>query len=394
MSEDSGFSFFSICGPNNLYDRHFYVRDTFIYAGDRFGGLWLNTTGIGAPSPMVVQPPQVISACEPAVDSILLTFFDSCNNLGATLIEASVTGSPQFTLDAGTIPRRIQTAEPVRIRFTPDMNSSGDTAHINLRLKLGWKTFDTTVAVIGRIGSQEQLMLTPILTKDRAGVNEVTMLEVRSDKDVMGKGLERIEFDLELNTDVLGVANYNSTYGNITVGADQRIGKTNRIPITITGTDISINANTPLVTFTLQPFVSDTMQTDITVTNVRLNGGDADYERCTLSAEGSGASFTLAAICGDSLLSKLLDGKRLADILWLRPNPTRGDVEVSYRSERDGVIRFDIIDDLGRIIASQQIESQTGIHTYTLPLTGISNGSYYLRLTTGTTTSTARFVKQ
>jgi hypothetical protein len=102
----------------------------------------------------------------------------------------------------------------------------------------------------------------------------------------------------------------------------------------------------------------------------------------------------LAAICGDSLLSKLLGGKRLADILWLRPNPTRGDVEVSYRSERDGVIRFDIIDDLGRIIASQQIESRTGIHTYTLPLTGISNGSYYLRLTTGTTTSAARFVKQ
>src|SRR5688572_20164876 len=50
MSLDSGKTFTSMCGPVNFEDTRFYVRDTFIYAGDKYGGLWLNSTGIGSNS--------------------------------------------------------------------------------------------------------------------------------------------------------------------------------------------------------------------------------------------------------------------------------------------------------------------------------------------------------
>jgi hypothetical protein len=153
MSDDSGKTFTSICGPTNSEDTRFYVQDTLIYAGDKYGGLWLNTTGIGSNSMPILSKPQVeITAknCRLIEDTLTFTFFDSCNGRQATLLDASVTGSSRFQPITGQIPRTIQPDDTIRISYLPDTNStSTDSALLHLRFTLGWKEFDTVVTVIG-----------------------------------------------------------------------------------------------------------------------------------------------------------------------------------------------------------------------------------------------------
>jgi hypothetical protein len=92
MSEDSGITFHSICGPANNEDTKFYVRDSFIYAGDNHGGLWLNTTGIGSNSKPQLSETKIsapaLLGCKKFDSVITFTFFDSCSNYQATLLSA------------------------------------------------------------------------------------------------------------------------------------------------------------------------------------------------------------------------------------------------------------------------------------------------------------------
>jgi hypothetical protein len=153
MSDDSGKTFMSLCGPKNEVDTKFFVRDSFIYAGDKYGGLWLNTTGIGSNSVPILSKSNVILLahnCSDIFDTITFTLFDSCNGRQATLLDASLNGSTKFSLNSGLVPRSIHPDDTLAIQYKPTSDLAEDTAIIQLRFKLGWKEFDTLITLIGK----------------------------------------------------------------------------------------------------------------------------------------------------------------------------------------------------------------------------------------------------
>ena len=153
MSTDSGNTFYSICGPINDEDTKFYVRDSFIYAGDKQGGLWLNTTGIGSNStPELSLGNRLIlqtTDCKAKDSIITVSFFDSCNGIQAKLLDASIPGTSNFSLIAPfNTPRTLHPNDSIIIHYDP-LALVSDSASLHLRFHLGWKDFDTVVQLIG-----------------------------------------------------------------------------------------------------------------------------------------------------------------------------------------------------------------------------------------------------
>ncbi|MEI8134960.1 MAG: hypothetical protein WCH46_07765 [bacterium] len=207
-SSDSGITFHSICGPVNRVDTRFYVRDTFIYAGDKYGGLWLNTTGIGSNSTpqlstlSISAPPLLL--CENFDSALTFTFFDSCNNIQAKLLSAVMTGSPSFTFSsASAIPRTIHPEDSLVISYDPQ-SSLPDTAELHLRFHLGWKDFDTTIHLFGagRIPKENVRFVASSPTYSAIAGQGVSV-SYASDKNISARNLDSISFDLIFDGDVL-----------------------------------------------------------------------------------------------------------------------------------------------------------------------------------------------
>jgi photosystem II stability/assembly factor-like uncharacterized protein len=598
MSKDSGVTFNSICGPPQLEaDTKFFVVDTFIYAADGYGCLWLNTSGIGSNSKPILSQSSVSltsSVCSSKEKLVTFTLFDSCNGKHAQLLDANITGSSDFSIISGASSRIIKTDDSLVINYAPS-DLTDDFAVIHLRFKLGWKIFDTTVALTGKptfsreklianfttdtvtaincsnyaariyftvqdtclnqyarldtilvsgskafwgqssiqyprsthaddvfhftftprkygadtafvtlwfsfegitfdttvslIGIYEpslaslQLILSDTLLLASAGCdssndvlyfslddsctgqsgnlvsvaipspdfkinsssfpasdslvvtytgsgNERTPMLlhfsiggydydtivyllgtgsgqrdsvafiasltnnnvpaekaieylVTPSKAVSGKNLSEMAFDVILDEDLLEVRGVSAPSG---LGlSDVKTAQPNGVVthhITLTGTDIALDPASPIIKFDLFTYITDTKSTPIALSNLKLNGFDPDYERCTLSATSQDMTFTLALLCGDRTIVDFMRHGRIAlDITSIRPNPTRDEVTVEIVAE--GAVTIGIYDALGKLVQTFDAGRIPALRTLVLPVDKLSSGSYVMRVSSG-----------
>jgi hypothetical protein len=391
MSEDSGYSFHSICGPSNYIDTRFYVCNNFIYAGDKQGGLWLNTTGIGSNStPQLsitkINTPALLQ-CQKFDSLISFTFFDSCANTQAKLVSALISGSNNFSFSSpSVIPRTIHPNDSLIISYNP-INSKPDTAQLHLRFHLGWKDFDTTIWLFGagRI-PKENVKFIPSLSQSAAWAGTITDLYVMPDKAISGKGLQSISFDLNYNADLLDESSRVFSTGIpgavITVGTESpsqtRHGAS--LPVTITGTNLALDPKLPIADIKFEAMVTDTTFTQITMTNLKLNGGDPNYANCVLSADSPDTSFTLIPACGDSILRGYLRTGKVLDIISIRPNPAQDELEIDLRSAMKQDALIEIFDALGAKVFTDMRNIISGINSIHLDTKGLSGGMYLVRV--------------
>lgn len=398
MSEDTGKSFFSICGPKNEVDTKFFVRDSFIYAGGKDGGLWLNTTGIGSNSAPILSHPSIAMQTADCINidtMITFTFFDSCNGRHAQLLEASVSGSPSFSL-SGASPRIIHANDSLGIHYQWS-TSPNDTGKINLRFKLGWKEFDTTVTLFGKAIQKENIVLQSSLTRFSAKAGDGTELLIKPDKAAVNKNLSEIDFTLTYNSDVLDGISPSTDIPGAAIILDpiSTSGRYTIQPITITGANMSLDPAKAIARLSFKAMLSDSISSPLRVSDVRLNKGDADYERCTLSATSDSAAFNLEFLCGDKILVDHLRGNKLNfSIISLRPNPASNVLEVEVNSLADQNAEVEIIDATGHVVLSKAEKLSVGRKVLKVDISDISSGSYVLRLRSGDDVVTEKFVKQ
>lgn len=401
MSSDSGVTFSSICGPSTRGDTKFFVRDSFIYAGDKQGGLWLNTTGIGSNSRPILSDTIVqmrSSSCTTTDTLIRFTMFDSCNGRQAQLVRASLSGSPRFSIVSGDDPRTIVTEDSLRIKFDPQsVNVSNDSAQLHLRFKLAWKEFDTIVTVIGNVDLKESLSFLATLTRPSVKAGDTTELRVLPDKAITNKNLTEIHFDVTLNADVLEpLTNYTTEIpdATITMGNPSPIGKLSRYPFVLTGNNMTLDPTQAILNLPMRSYLSDTTITTIQLSTINLNPQDPNYERCTLSAAGNDVPFTLELMCGDSLISRHLGRKPILSIKVLKPNPAKSDVTVTFELTKSGSVKTEILDVLGNVVKQETLEATIGQTMYHISLPNAPEGVYYVRLRCGSETRTGKFFKE
>ncbi len=392
MSSDSGNTFHSICGPVNESDTRFYVRDSFIYAGDKNGGLWLNTTGIGSNSTPQLSLTKITAPallqCQTFDSLITLTFFDSCNGIQAKLASASISGSNSFSFSSpSAIPRAIHPNDSLIISYDPQ-TSQLDTAQLHLRFHLGWKDFDTTISLFGagRI-PKENVQFIPSLSPNAASAGAVIDLSVMPDKAISGRGLQSVSFDLNYNGDLLDesgrVFSTSIPGAVITVGAELPSLKTRHgasLPVTITGTDLTLDPKLPIADVKFQAMITDTTSTQVTLTNLKLNGGDPNYANCVLSADSSNTNFTEVFLCGDSTLYNYLRTGKLLDIISIRPNPAQDELEIDLQSAVKQDATVEIFDALGVRVFSDVRNIAAGSNSIHLDTKGLASGMYLVRV--------------
>jgi hypothetical protein len=79
-------------------------------------------------------------------------------------------------------------------------------------------------------------------------------------------------------------------------------------------------------------------------------------------------------------------------LLEAYPNPTRDQLNVRFRLPNANKVKIDVLDQLGRIKLSILETATTQGHSVALPLEGIANGVYTLKIITGSAVESNRFV--
>ena len=401
MSEDGGYTFHSICGPTNAADTRFYVRDCFMYAGDKYGGLWLNTTGIGSNStPQIVfnklEIPQAVLGCRQIDSAITFTFFDSCANTQAKLDTAFMSGSANFSFSSpSAIPRTIHPNDSLIISYNPS-SIQPDTAQLHLRFHLGWKDFDTVVSLFGagRI-PKETVRFVPSSAIYSAQAGNFVDISYLPNKNISGRGLNSVSFDLTFNGDLLdyiGVQNANPLI-TVTAGTPVFSSGTDTLPITITGNNILLDSLQTIVSLKFRAMVTKTMQTPITMSNLQLNGGDQNFANCILSADTTNSTFNLIAVCGDSTLSKFMNGILPMRIISLRPNPAQDEIEIDLESPVKQDATLEIYDALGAKELTVSKNLPSGSSSVTLDTRALSSGVHVLTILSSQAVLSQTFVK-
>ena len=219
------------------------------------------------------------------------------------------------------------------------------------------------------------------------GARTYFSVSVGSDKTISGKGLDSISFDLSYYGDLL---ESNIQYGNGKITTDIPAatinssltggGKIETISFTIKGKDISLDPSNAIARIVFESMVADTTSTDITMSNLTLNGGDAAYKNCILSADPSSTNVTVQFLCGDSNLYKFIRTGRVLDIAFIRPNPAKDDISLNLLSAQAQVIRIEIMNELGASVFSNTRNIYTGDNMIHLDTHRLPSGMYHIRV--------------
>ena len=78
--------------------------------------------------------------------------------------------------------------------------------------------------------------------------------------------------------------------------------------------------------------------------------------------------------------------------LFVSPNPSNDLLNITYSLEEQTTVKFEVLNMLGEVVVINKIiNGTTGKHSIPLTVSGLSNGCYFLKITTQQETETLRF---
>ncbi len=142
----------------------------------------------------------------------------------------------------------------------------------------------------------------------------------------------------------------------------------------------ALAADTLLATVECAVFVTDTMQTQITLTQPSIS---ANTTCLSMDSTSPAITFDLLPLCGDSVFMRAMQS-RLFEIESIRPNPASGQLEVRVVGADSGALSIRMYDALGRAaIPVQNVRSTSLRDAVTLDVSSLPEGIYYLRISCG-----------
>jgi photosystem II stability/assembly factor-like uncharacterized protein len=190
-------------------------------------------------------------------------------------------------------------------------------------------------------------------------------------------GVEKIEFDLAMNNDLL---QYESTSGPNTIVV-------NGSHVTIAGTPEIVAPNGVLAEFNYSVRLTKDTVTDIQLTALSLNDGAVGA--CLPTIQSSGAGFTYRYACGDRAIQQFLGMSNDMEIISIRPNPASDEVTVAIAVQSKEPVRIEIYDVLGKLVYTYVADRESSV---VIPLRAFSPGNYVIRMVQGSETASKQFV--
>jgi hypothetical protein len=300
-----------------------------------------------------------------------------------------ISGSQNFSFfTASAIPYTIHPNDPLTISYDPQ-TLTPDIAQLHLKFHLGWKDFDTTISLLGegRI-PKATVKFIPSLSANSATAGTDIHLFVKPDKIISGRLLDSITFELTYVGDLLDYRKMISTSianATITTGQITRNGNFETLPVTIKGSNLSLDPSKSIADITFRAMLTTVNTTQLTMSNLKLNGGSADYNNCILSADSDNTNFALDFQCGYITLQGFMNGTFPVRIVSLRPNPAGDEVEIMISYGETGGLRvrptiIAVFDVMGKEVYSSAANVVTGMNSIHIDTKSFSGGVYEVRV--------------
>ena len=354
--------------------------------------------------------PQAIAGCTPTSDTIWL--FDSlCNNQRITVdnsqVDSAMPGTITFPITTSSVfgypPISNQDSIGIIVYFYP---TAADTGVGGASIRVFYHgddgvQHDSVIAVnasaipppkmtvhLGKGGAAATLhagpsglITIPIYAHTSTPLPQIASADIAS-----------LDIRVWFNTDLITPLTLN-VLGKL-YDADQQVGS--RVPLQYQSDGAFLHLPLPsgfvmtgdslIATLTCQAFVTDTMQTAIFLDPVSI-AADANNDVCFgISSDTEEMSFTLDPVCPDDMLSGFVATHSFT-IESIVPNPAQNKITVVVSSpdsgKPGGLPHMDVgmYDVLGNHLSpALSLERRGG---FTLDVSTIPEGSYYLRITSG-----------
>jgi photosystem II stability/assembly factor-like uncharacterized protein len=327
--------------------------------------------------------------CKPilGIDSSII--FTTCNVIDSTfqfhfttdcltgqLKNLKLSGSPSFRLVyIPKVPLSLPSQDSIVLRYSPS-TLLPDTSLLSFQFRTPTGATDTSITLYGSgRGNGAQVQLKPVIAQQTGHAGDKLSLKIFSSASVQNASLNQLTCNLSYNGDLLSASGFQTGVAgaSISVGAVRRVGKTESVPITISGVNLTLDPNVPIVTAQMRALLTDSTSTAIEVSDPVLNGGDVNY-RCTLGMAGDSTTFRMIDLCGDPTIRQFLSTKTLT-INGVEPNPSTSHITIDIRNAF-GNVRLEVYDLMGKLVHSQSaVEGKNGVD-----VAGLSVGSYVLRI--------------
>jgi hypothetical protein len=264
---------------------------------------------------------------------------------------------------------------PVRLTFTPQSGNLNDTIHFFSNANTGSPTI--SIPLTGGIipPATLQLVLGPAtIGKQGTMVTCYAMLEGQAPAAMTG-----LSFDLTHNDDLLG----NAIVTGMNPGAMTKLGN-GIIQQQFTISPLT-RTNDTLGTITFQVYLTDSTSTALDLSNITFTTSKILPLDCIASIAGAGTTFSFQNSCGDSSIRLALQNRLPFVIQSIIPNPASTSVRVEGNGQR---ITAELEDALGK----ESLPASSYSFPFTLDVSTLPSGTYYLRMSDGGYIQTRRVV--
>ncbi len=368
LTTDNGSSLVSIGGPSNSYLTKFFYSGHYIYAGD-----WRGVWRYAVHHYPTITYPGPLQACSALDTSFHISFTNTCFGIPAALDTFALTGSPAFSLQPLTTPFSLANEQDIGLHYNPTPGSS-DTAELYLRFNQHGDIKDTVVTFIGsgEIADHVALHLAPSIANAVAA--KTFSLSIYPNEPINDMGLDTISFTLRYWNDLLNyIPNSSISAGPISVQNGEA-----SLPITIVGTNISLDPSSPMATLNFEAMLTDTIHTTLLLADAIANPSNESYASCVLSLTSDSTPFVLDLACGDSTILAAMQNELPFSIESIVPNPAQGEITITLFGQVEPEI--EMYDALGRGENVRSTSLQNGI---SLDVSNVPSGIYFIRLSAG-----------
>lgn len=399
-SDNLGLSWKNVGGPDNERDTRFVVtgcQGEVVFAFDNAGGIWRTTDGgdgtlsggsAGA-GPLSMSNDSIFINtfyCQPELGYVTLSV-PPCALFAVDSIYIT-SQQNEFMTDSTEkfiVTENSSVTVPVRFQY----GSSGTRKGVlHFKGTISGRQIDTTIILIGKNATAPEPLI-GLLSSVLAG--DTTHIPIHLTPTVDTFTINRYRLHLSYNTDILSCEDFDiiGTLSNPIISRQINNDANGveficelRNPVT-EKSDLS----QPLVKLVMRTYVTTTLETTIRLDTFSVSS-QAPLPLCTIPTK---PYQVIRYECGDSLLVKQMRDGKIAEISYIRPNPSSVNsiVGVGILLPASMIISIELTDIQGLVQLSTPVyELCAGRHELQMNVSHLSAGNYILRLKNGLTSLT------
>ncbi len=344
-----------------------------------------------APSATAPDSIFITRPCVPVTNSFWIANTGCADASVDSIVLAQIQNASQFSLpQLPALPTTLIPGDTLRWTVTFDPSANGDGL---ASLRIGMAAMVRTLSLSGRVAGTVPTARVGIQAADGslqssgAAADTTSIVAVFLDGIGDTTSLSTVTITLAANWNILTPIRFSPAPGWSVVNTNTSADGSFNIQLRNNSID-AVTAGTKLLNIACYINVTDSMTTNIALTNVRFNADDSNYESCVLASIPMSeypVRFTETDTCGAPELREELEAKLALKIVSIQPNPAplEGDVAkvgVTFALGRAASVHFVVRDVIGREYGAFVEPFSAGTHAVELELPRAAQGTYFVQL--------------